>query len=447
MEEQVQKIQKKRTLGLISFFSALLAIGIFVFLGVKLLTGLMDRSINGDIFRLAQYLVPIVAGIAGIALVTGIIALFRRSQRKGFAITGILFSLLVGLCAVALIWGYTYVLGGLESNAEFEEISEEALSVVKPNEKGEILFEREPLKEGVIIEDFPQDKEIKWEPLTDVDLPPEALEKMDTGKPSRPSVLLAESAQISNYLIYGLDDIGSSDAIMLLSVDRVHKKIKIISIPRDTYAHISKWNCYGKLGYAYSWGGETMAVSTVNHNFFMNVTDYITADLAQLPKLIDLVGGVEIDLDWAEARYLSGYPEAHVGKCLLSGKAATLFARIRESTSTDNEINRTGRQREVIMAILNKVKDMSVMDIPSFIRNCFAMCSTSFRIDELIDICLEVMGEEYTVEQYALLDYIDYWGGNLGKENYFYCVYDLNRAADVIHRIIYEELYISGYDD
>ena len=42
---------------------------------------------------------------------------------------------------------------------------------------------------------------------------------------------------------------------------------------------------------------------------------------------------------------------------------------------------------------------------------------------------------------------MDYWGGNLGDEQYFYVVYDLNRASDALYRIIYEDLYVSGYMD
>ncbi|MBO2526995.1 MAG: hypothetical protein CW335_02270, partial [Clostridiales bacterium] len=74
-------------------------------------------------------------------------------------------------------------------------------------------------------------------------------------------------------------------------------------------------------------------------------------------------------------------------------------------------------------------------------------CTTSFRTDELMEICLEAVQNRYTVESYAVLENVNYWGGILGQEQYFYCVYDLNRASDWIYRTIYEDLYLSGYAD
>ena len=51
------------------------------------------------------------------------------------------------------------------------------------------------------------------------------------------------------------------------------------------------------------------------------------------------------------------------------------------------------------------------------------------------------------MEQEALLEHVDFWGGIMGQEQFFYTVYDLNRASDYIYRYLYEDLYISGYHD
>ena len=66
---------------------------------------------------------------------------------------------------------------------------------------------------------------------------------------------------------------------------------------------------------------------------------------------------------------------------------------------------------------------------------------------ELLDIALEVVQGNYTIESYSLLESVDYWGGVFGDAQYFYCVYDINRASDWLYRTIYEDLYISSYPD
>ena len=83
---------------------------------------------------------------------------------------------------------------------------------------------------------------------------------------------------------------------------------------------------------------------------------------------------------------------------------------------------------------------------PGFVRDCLGMCATSFEAETLLTMAAETLGQNYTVEQYFFPEgQVDWWAG-LIKE-YFYYVYDLRRASDRIYRIIYEELYISGYDD
>ena len=96
---------------------------------------------------------------------------------------------------------------------------------------------------------------------------------------------------------------------------------------------------------------------------------------------------------------------------------------------------------------MESVRQMPVTEFPAFIRSCLGMCTTSFDGKELMDIALEVAQNNYTIESYSIINEVEYWGGILGKERYFYCVYDLNKASDVIYRIIYEDLYVSGYPD
>lgn len=212
------------------------------------------------------------------------------------------------------------------------------------------------------------------------------------------------------------------------------------SIARDSYVMIPAWGSYAKLNYAYNWGGPEWTIAAINYNFSLNITDYIAVDMDQLTQIVNLVGGVDLELSDAEASYL-GVPS---GMNHFDGTQTLSYSRIRY---LDSEEERTSRQRKVLTSILHSVMNMNLTDYPTFIRSCLSMCRTSFDASELLSLAAEAAAGGYSIEQHALIGMMDYWGGYLGDEQYFYVVYDLNRASDTLYRIIYEDLYVSGYMD
>lgn len=444
-----EKNRKKKTMGRIALILSLLALLILLAAGAYGLIHLLEGTLPGSILTLAEVTVFAATALAVVSLFLAIVTFALKKQRKGAAIIAFLLALVVvGLCGFAF-YAYQYLFGTLSHDEDFQALPQEELSMVEVDEGGQMVAPTQSGEVGITPEEIEQRNagtEIEWEHLQDEDLPEEVQELIYSTPPVNPSYLLEGSEQISNFVLYGTDKVGSSDSVILLSVDRAHQKIKMISIPRDSYVLIPSWGTRAKLTYAYFWGGAQMAVSTLNYNFKLNVTDYIAVDTNQLAQIVDLVGGVEVDLDADEVRYLRNKQSGlTVGVNRLYGEAAVLYSRIRSSNRNDNEINRTGRQREVLTSLMTSVSQMPLADYPAFIRSCLGMCTTSFQMDELTDIALEVVQNDYTIESYALLDQIDYWGGILGEEQYFYCVFDTNRASDAIYQIIYEDLYVSGY--
>lgn len=447
------RARKRRIIGLMSFLFSFLAVILTAAALANLLLAYKAGTLGVRDIKFAQISVIGTAVLAGLGLLLGLITLFLRRQKKGFAITGIVISLLMLLVSGSAIYIYQYTFGAI--NHQELEMDHEELHVAEPADDGELIREPEtmtviPSEEMESIESVVEDKQkelgekIEWELLTDDDIPEEALEKMNLGPETGKSYLLPGHEQISNYLLMGIDYHESSDALMVCSVDRAHHKIKLISIPRDSYVRIPQWGTYAKLTYAYSWGGAPWTIGTVNYNYRLDITDFIAVHIEELEEIIDLVGGVDVNLDYREISHIPYGDNLHYGDCHLNGKQAVAYARIR---SIDSEAARTGRQREVVMSILDSLSKRPVMEYPAFIRQCLGMSETSFSSDDLLELCTEVLQNHYTVEQYALIDRMDYWGGLLGDERYFYVVYDLNRASDQLYRIIYEDLYISGYQD
>lgn len=452
--KQKKKGKRSPAVGLCAFILTIIVVVFAVLLGINALQAYMNRELSGEHIQMLMIGVIASAAVAAIALIISVTALCLRSQKKGFAVTAMILAILILLSSGFAIYAYQYLFGAIKQDEEFNNLSDDKLYVVQTGDDGHINREttapmttisQEEIE--VMMQDQDPMLEIEWENLTDLDLPEEALEKMNGVKPEGKSYLTGDHEQISNFLLFGLDEVGSSDAVMIFSLDRVHHKLKLISIPRDSYVQVPAWGSYAKLAYPYFWGGAEWAVGTVNHNYALNITEYISVDMNQLKDIVDMIGGVVVNLDYYEVAYLSHFSGVHYGDCLLQGDAAVMYARIRESSSTDNEETRTGRQREIIMSILKSVQNMSWKEYPEFIRACLSMCTTSFETEQLLGMCTEVVQNNYTIEQDALIAHMDYWGGRIGQEQYFYVVYDLKRASDILYRLIYEDLYVSGYPD
>lgn len=444
-----EKNRKKRTLGEASVLVSVLALLALGGYGVYLISRFRAGSLAGaDVQRLHRAALA-AAALGALSLVLAVVALCLRRQRKGLATFGLALGLVTLLSSGAAAYAYGYVFGELQTDDHFGRLPQEALGIVQVAPDGEVVRQTQPptTVDPAEVETLPG-MPIEWEDLDYEELPPEARSRLDGQRPAGPSYLLEGADQVQNFLLFGLDALGSSDSIILLSLDNAHQKIKMISIARDSYVLSPLWGTYNKLAYAYNWGGAQLAVSTVNQNFFLDVQDYISVNFEQLEHIVDLVGGVDVELNAAEVNYVrQAQPDAHTGLCHLNGAAALAYARIRSSDSDDTEIKRTGRQREVLASILKSLRERPVTKYPAFIRACLGMCTTSLDSSALTDLALKAALGNYTVESYALIEQVDFWGGILGDERYFYCVYDLQHASDRLYRLIYEDLYLSGYPD
>ena len=184
---------------------------------------------------------------------------------------------------------------------------------------------------------------------------------------------------ITNIALYGVDtrdmssSHGLSDAIIILTVDKDNNVVKMTSILRDSKVPIEG---YGerKINSAYSLGGPTLAIKTLNQNFDLDIKEYVTVNFAQLAEIVDSVGGVTVNLTPAEVSETNrnmqetakGEPQVQSsGDVLLTGPQAVANSRIR-SIGNDNE--RASRQQEVLNAVFDKIMTMPKSEYPDFIR-------------------------------------------------------------------------------
>lgn len=193
------------------------------------------------------------------------------------------------------------------------------------------------------------------------------------------------SVDAFNMLLIGVDSrendySGRSDAMILVSINKETKRIVLTSILRDTYVSIPGHGS-NRLNAAYAYGGEELLAETIKANFGIEVDRFVIVNFYVVMDLVDAVGGVDIELSQdvidvmnnhyiREMNRLLGDPEGTdiipssvAGtEVHLNGKQALAYARVRY---VGTDFARTDRQREVIMQCLEKIKDMSLVELNS----------------------------------------------------------------------------------
>ena len=258
----------------------------------------------------------------------------------------------------------------------------------------------------------------------------------------------------TNIAVFGLDnrdetsyDSGNSDVIMVASINNETKEIRLVSVYRDTYLSISDDNEYNKANAAYSHGGVKNAVKMLNRNLDLDITNYICVDWKALIDTIDALGGVEIEVQENEVEYLNAYvgdlvywiPEADgsmvagPGLQTLNGTQATAYARIRYTTGDD--FMRAARQRIVLQAMMDKVKQADVKTLFTIVNDVADDVSTSFNLGQLLGLASAV--KDYSIAGTTGFPFQLTTGEVSGKDYVFPVELDNNVVA--LHQYLFGE--------
>ncbi|MGL4873191.1 MAG: LCP family protein [Clostridium sp.] len=263
------------------------------------------------------------------------------------------------------------------------------------------------------------------------------IEKTDISQEDLGVVKEETGKDVVNIALFGVDapkgQRGRSDSIMILSLDKEHNKIKLTSLMRDSYVNIPGYNM-DKINHAYSYGGPALAVKTLNTNFGMNIEDFVTVNFTSLPKIIDAIGGVSIDITKGDLTEMPRVGITSSGMQRLNGEQALAYSRIRYN---GGDQQRTQRHRNVMEAMLNEVKNISVSKIPGILTGLFPYMETSFTSTELISLATSNVGLlQSPLVQLRLPEDGTY--KPLGGTSTYYAVYDLDKAKEKLRNFIYE---------
>lgn len=197
---------------------------------------------------------------------------------------------------------------------------------------------------------------------------------------------------VLNILLIGRDLGGSdhyarADAMLVLSLNKVNNEINLASFSRAAYVSIPGVK-NSRLGNAHSYGGAELVKETIELNYKIRIDNYISVDFSGFEKIVNIFGGVEVNLTKAEIDYLATYfPKLGItsgmqaGTHTLNGRLALEYCRIR---SIDSDHNRTQRQRNVLLAIASKAKRMSVSQGLELLNAIFPLVNTDLKKSEII---------------------------------------------------------------
>lgn len=212
-----------------------------------------------------------------------------------------------------------------------------------------------------------------------------------------------KESNIVNIALLGIDQNGDgsdgrSDAMKVVSLDFTNKVIKMTSFQRDTLIYIpDPMNDFDKLNHPYAYGKAPLTLKTLNYNFDLDITRYVAFNFDAIEEIIDIMGGVDIDIKSSEINVTNDYIDhlnsLHTGDTdapyitkggfqTLSGRQAMAYMRNRYVGS---DFTRMERQSTVIQALVDKATTLSYSELLSLLDACLPYVETNLTLNEIID--------------------------------------------------------------
>jgi polyisoprenyl-teichoic acid--peptidoglycan teichoic acid transferase len=255
-------------------------------------------------------------------------------------------------------------------------------------------------------------------------------------------------SNIVNVLLVGVDTRGDfrdsrTDSIIIATIDPDNKTVKLTSLMRDMYVEIPKRG-YQRINVAFTLGGIDLLKKTIKHNFGLNIEYYAAIDFSGFQELIDIVGGVDLEVKRYEVNEINKYIKEVNGanSTLLSGEGiqklngqqALSYCRIRSVGNSDYE--RTERQRKVLSLLLGKVQESKITDFPKLYSAISPFIKTNVPFNTTLKLGYTVYRfENFTPESMRLP--IDGHFKSTYIRGMAVLVPELNYSARALHKFIY----------
>ena len=198
-------------------------------------------------------------------------------------------------------------------------------------------------------------------------------------------------------LEYDEDSLQYTEAIIMCTINKKTGTLTLTSFAEDLWVYIpGHYN--QRLHAPYMLGGFPLLNKTLDYNFGISPDYNVEIDFAGFMKVIDILGGVEIPLTDAEAKYLNNRGNWDVeanqnwqlteGTNLLTGSQALAYSRIRQ---IGTDFGRTHRQRMILTALVEKIQTMGGADLFDLSRKLLPLIRTDMSENQVLSMIAEML--------------------------------------------------------
>lgn len=266
---------------------------------------------------------------------------------------------------------------------------------------------------------------------------------------------IKEYKMIENILLIGLDGTNDklpkrSDTMIILTIDKLNKSLKLTSLARDTLVKIPGRE-EEKLTHAYAYGQEELLMQTINENFDLDIKDYAVVNFKSFIDIVDIIGGVDINVNEKEIHHLNEvikecYGVNHEdtknieyitssGNHNLNGYQALAYARIRK---LDTIYKRDERQRLILTNIAHKLSDVSISKYLQIAKSILRHIKVNIAFNKIIDLAFiahELASYDISQLEFPISEYRE--EGRIGEKGTYVVKWDKNKNIELLHQFIY----------
>ena len=266
---------------------------------------------------------------------------------------------------------------------------------------------------------------------------------------------IKEYKMIENILLIGLDGTNDkfpkrSDTMIILTIDKLNKSLKLTSLARDTLVKIPGRG-EEKLTHAYAYGQAELLMQTINENFDLDIKDYAVVNFKSFIDIVDIIGGVDINVNEKEIHHLNEvinecYGVNHEdtknieyitssGNHNLNGYQALAYARIRK---LDTIYKRDERQRLILTNIAHKLSDVSISKYPQIAKSILRHIKVNIAFNKIIDLAFiahELASYDISQLEFPISEYRE--EGRIGEKGTYVVKWDKNKNIELLHQFIY----------
>lgn len=266
---------------------------------------------------------------------------------------------------------------------------------------------------------------------------------------------IKEYKMIENILLIGLDGTNDklpkrSDTMIILTIDKLNKSLKLTSLARDTLVKIPGRG-EEKLTHAYAYGQEELLMQTINENFDLDIKDYAVVNFKSFIDIVDIIGGVDINVNEKEIHHLNEVIKecysvnnddaknieyiTSSGNHNLNGYQALAYARIRK---LDTIYKRDERQRLILTNIAHKLSDVSISKYPQIAKSILRHIKVNIAFNKIIDLAFiahELASYDISQLEFPISEYRE--EGRIGEKGTYVVKWEKNKNIELLHQFIY----------